>query len=1053
LALGLAAFVPQGAVAQEAAVVTGQVTAAATGQPMAGVQVQVKGTTVGTLTDGTGRYTVRVPAGRTDLTFSFVGYRTVDATISGSTVNVALDIQAIGIDELVVTAMGVTRERRELGYSVQTVTSEKINNVPQSNLVSALSGAAAGVQVTSSATPGGTARIIIRGNKSIAGNNQPLFIVDGMPIDNTTRGGSPTGGNLANGGIDYGNGAADVDPNNIESVSILKGPNAAAIYGSRAANGAVVITTKSGRNSRGIGINASAGVTFESVLRLPEYQNQYGQGGNGMFSYVDGTGNGINDGTDESWGPRLDGRLIDQFTGKQQPWVAHPDNVRSFFGTGRTTYTNAAFARAGERTDVRLSVSRSDMKGMVPGNTIANTSVQLKGGVDMTERLRAGASVNYVNRRGDGRPGTGYDGDNFMQQFTWYGRQVDMKALKERYINPDGTQYNWNSNYHDNPYWIQLVNKNWDTRDRVIGNADLSYKATDWLTAQVRYSQDYIQDFVKRTYAFNTHGLGYPEGAFAQGQTVRREQNAEFTLSTTRALTPDVTVTATFGGNQRINETNGNSVSVGKLSVPGIYSLANAGQTPTPAMVYNKKQVNSLRGTASASYKGFLSVDVTGNNDWSSTLPKENYSYFYPSISSAFVFTDAFGLQSSLLSSGKVRASWARVGNDTDPYQLVTTYAAANAFNTVPAYSLPVTLANPELKPEQVTSIELGTDLGFFNERLGFVVTYYDSKTVNQILNVQTSGASGFTEAKINAGSVHNWGYEVQMNSTPLRLENDFRWDLSVNFDQNKNKVTELYGEMESQVLGRNWGLEIQARKGHPFGVMFGSGYLRDDKENIMIDEDGLPLFDPVKKVLGNYNPKWGAGISNRFAYKNVDLSVLVAGSYGGKIFSTTIGWGMYAGVLKESLQGRETHYDPILDEKGKVVGVSCDGFVVDGVYAPGTKIGGKDVSGQKNTTKICGEEYSEATAANLRHEPWVFDASFMKLREVKLGYRVPTSFVNRLGFSGMNVAVVGKNLALWSKVKHIDPEVVYNNGTLQGVEFGQFPTARSIGFTVSVQP
>lgn len=1036
VALGIAVLWPSGAVAQQITEVTGRVTAAATGQPMVGVQVVVKGTTLGTVTDANGRYLIRVPEGSRELVFSFVGYRSVEAVVSGPTLDVTLDIQPIGLDELVVTGLGVAREKRELGYSAQGVSGTQINNVPQTNVVSALSGNVSGVQVTTSSVPGGTARIVIRGNKSIAGSNQPLFIVDGIPIDNSS--------NTGRTGLDYGNAAADIDPNNIESITVLKGPNAAAIYGSRAANGAVVITTKSGRTSgRGLGISVSTGMTFDTPLRLPEYQNEYGQGFNGEFSFVDGKGGGTNDNADESWGPRLDGRLIDQFTGKQQPWVANPNNVRDFFELGRSSFINAAFARAGDRTDLRISISRNDMDGMAPGNTLGQTSVSVKGGVEMTDRLSANASINYVNRRGDKRPGIGYDGDNFMQQFVWFGRQVDTKALKKRFQDPDGSQFNWSMNYHDNPYWIQHVNKNWDTRDRVIGSLDLNYRATDWLSAMVRVGKDYRDDFNKRIFAMGTHGVNFAQGGFIEGTLTRTEENAEFMLTATRSVTPDLTVTATFGGNRRVNEVQAHGVTVGALKVPGIYSLNNAGQTPNNTFVYNKKQVNSLRGTATVNYKGFWSVDLTANNDWSSTLPEENASYFYPSISSAFIFTDAFGIESGILSSGKIRASWAQVGNDTEPYQLQSTIQAAAPFNTIPAFRVPVTIANPHLKPEKVTSIELGTDLGFFDERLGFVLTYYDSKSENQILNVQTSGSTGFTNRLINAGEVRNWGWELQLNATPVQRDN-FRWDMTVNFDKNNNEVTELYGDMVAQNLGGSyWSLDIQARKGHPYGTLFGNGFLRDDQGRFVIGDDGLPMIDPAKRVLGNYNPDWSAGISNRFTYKNLDFSFLVDGKYGGEIFSTTIWFGQYAGVLKETLRGREESVTPIKNEEGETIGAECK---------PGLTFTGVDTDGNPVTSSgICPEAYYHSLFGN--HEAGIFDASYVKLREVRIGYRLPQTFVNRFGFASMNVALVGKNLWLKSKVPHIDPETAFNAGNVQGIEFGQFPTARSFGLTVSVQP
>jgi TonB-linked SusC/RagA family outer membrane protein len=1051
MALGLAALVPQGVHAQEPTQVTGQVTATGTGQPITGVQVQVKGTTIGTLTDASGRYSIRVPAGRTDLTFSFIGYRTVDAAISGSTVNVTMDIEAIGLEGVVVTALGITREKRELGYSAQGVSGATVTTVPQTNAVSALTGNVAGVNITSASVPGGSARIIIRGNKSIAGSNEPLFIVDGMPISNVNYGADYRGGK------DRGNAAADIDPNSIESITVLKGPNAAAIYGSLAANGAVVITTKSGSTGQGRGISASVGTTFETPLRLPKYQNLYGQGAAGEFRYFDGLGNGLNDDVDESWGPRLDGRLIDQFTGTQQPWVAHPNNVRDFFELGRSNFITAAVARAGTASNVRLAVSNTNQNTMAPGNTLNTTNISLRGGTEMGERLSANASVSYMHRDAKNRPGIGYADDNIMQQFVWFGRQTDMKALKANYLREDGTQLNWNSNYHDNPYWMQLVNGNQDSRDRVFGSIDLNYKVTDWATAMVRVGQDYMQNFIKSKWAIGTQGQ-FPEGGFAQTMDRRVQRNLDVLLTGSRNVTSDLVMTASAGGAVRTNEWRGSNVTVGKLNAPWIYSLRNAGETPNATEDYDRKQVNSLLGTLSASYKGYLSVEATGRNDWSSTLPAENRSYFYPSISSALVFTDAFGVGGSFLSSGKIRASWAQVGNDTDPYRLYSVYNAQDPFNANPAFSAPTVLLNPNLKPEQTNSVEFGTDLGFFNERLGFVVTYYDSKTKNQILSVAAPASSGATSQNINAGSVRNYGIELQMNATPVQADNGFRWDMTLNFDQNRNKVLDLYtdpgtGEkVPAAVLqSLSWGLQVQARVGEPYGAFYGAPYKRDKATGkFLVNAAGVPQRDAANlRVLGNYNPDWGAGLRNTFAFKNLDLSVLIDGKMGGDIYSSTIGFGRYAGVLLETLEGRETHFESV-EENGKTV-IKCDGILVDGFYQPGTMKNGVDVSGQKNETRVCPDAYHHGLFQNA--EAWIFDASFMKLREVRLGYRMPQSFVNRLGFTSMNVAVVGKNLWLWSKVPHIDPETAYSTNNVQGLEHGQFPSARSIGFTVSVQP
>jgi TonB-linked SusC/RagA family outer membrane protein len=1045
LAIGALLLVPTWLNAQETRV-TGQVLAGDANQPLSGVQIVVKGTTVGTLSDGSGNYVIRVPTGANTLVFSFIGYRTVEQEITGPVMNVSLTREAIGLEGITVTALGITREKRSLGYSVQNVSAEQIADVPKLNLVDALQGNVAGVKITSSNNPGGSSRIVIRGASSITGNNQPLFIIDGVPIDNTARG-ERGGVNQGYGGYDYGNRAADIDPNNIESISVLKGPNAAALYGSRAANGAVVITTKKGHSGGGLGITATVGTTFERPLRLPDYQNLYGQGFGGQFSWKDGNYGGVYDGADESWGPRLDGRLICQFTSpgagtdncQPTPWLPQPNNVRDFFDTGVTTNITVGLARSDERSNVRLSATNVQMAGMYPGNEIDRIGATLAGGIKLTDRLSADGTINYMQNEARNRPGTGYDGTNVMQQFVWFGRQVDLNVLKNNYAcAPNDTRgpcqqgndwYNWNYSYHDNPYSIARENRNWDTTDRIIGNLALTYGFTDWLSATVKSGTDYFDEKRKRTFAWGHFGGGFPKGAFEDETLWNRETNTEFLATAMRNLSPDLTLTMNAGANRRDEEFKLNHVSASELSVPGIYTLANAGVTPVTQDHTTKRRVNSLYGAANLNFRNYLSVDVTGRNDWSSTLPQENNSYFYPSISSAFVFTDAFNMDLPLLSSGKVRASWTRVGNDAAPYQTTAVLAAGTAWGGIPGFSIPNTIPNVNLKPEETTAWEVGADLGFFNERLGFVATYYDNTTVNQIMPVQISRASGFTNQVLNAGEVRNWGTELLLNARPVQLGNGFRWDMTVNWAKNNSEVVDLYGDLQTLVLGVYWSLNIEARKGEPYGAMFGNGYLRDDQGRILVADNGRPIRDANRKVLGNYNPDWTGGLMNRFSYGPFDASILFDMQQGGDVFSVTNYFGNYAGVLESSLEGRENDI--------------CDpGVLVQGI---------RRSDGQPNTTRVCPETYFGGLYGN--HESAIYDASYVKLRELKLGYQLPNAITSRLGFSAANLAIVGRNLFLWSDTPNIDPETAFSSGNVQGIEFGQFPSARSVGFTVTVRP
>ena len=1025
-------LVPVALSAQERTV-TGTVIQRETRQPFPGVAVAVRGTMIVVVTNAEGFYNLRVPDDAETLVFSHLGYRTQEIPVA-SRVDVEMFQEPIGIEGLTVTALGVRRERRSLGYSVQEVTGAEISEVPEINLVNSLQGTVAGVHITNAGPTGGSSRIVIRGASSIAGNNQPLFVVDGLPIDNS----SP--GNDGNGGIDYGNAASDIDPANIETISVLKGPNAAALYGSRAAAGAVVITTKSGAGTPGggLGVTASMSLTAEDPLRLPSYQNDYGQGLFGEFEFADGAGGGIWDFVDESWGPKLDGRPIDQFTGSQQPWIAHPDNVRSFFRTGTTLNTNVAISRAGERSNLRLSVGDMELRGMSPGNDQRRINVALNGGASLTDRLSAEASISYIDQNAENRPGTGYDEDNPMQSFIWFGRQVDMEALRNfkcrgqepTLCDPGGGQYNWNYNYHNNPFWTALVNSNGDEHDRLLGHLGVDYRINDWVTATARAGRDWYRDHRKAVTApqsLDDSG----QGSFYETTLYRSETNVDFILSATRELAGDFVLDVTAGANHRSNQLETGGVSVDRLVVPGIYTIDNAASTPSPWDLLRKKETRSVFGSASLNYGGYWNIDWTGRNDWSSTLPDGNNSYFYPSVSTAFVFTDVFEMQNRVLSSGKVRGSWARVGNDAAPYQLASVFSAQDPWSGIPMFTVPNELPNTTLKPEETGAWEVGADLGFLDERVGFVLTRYGLKTTNQILDVEVSRASGYQRQVLNAGTVENKGWELLLRARPVELDNGFTWDMTVNWSRNDSEVTELFGDLETLVLGDFWSMNIEARLGEPYGAFFGNGYLRNDDGDLLLTAGGMPQQDPVRRVLGNYNPDWIAGLQNRFRWGPWEVSMLVDGQAGGDVFSVTNLFGELSGVLESTLRGRENDF--------------CDpGIVVDGILPDGSRNG----DGAQEVS-VCPQDYFERNFGI--QESSIDDASYIKLREFRIGYELPSEWLDRLGFTGGSLSLIGRNLFLWSRIDNIDPETAFDASNVQGIEFGQFPTARSIGVALSL--
>ncbi len=1082
--------IPLGISAQEPTQITGVVRSAESRQPIEGASVRIQGASAGALTNAQGRYALAVPSGTRMLVVQMLGYATRQVEITGPVMDVFLEPTALELEGLVVTALGIQREARALGVAQQQVESQDLTRVDP-NIVNTLSGKIAGVDITNSGPQGGSSRIVIRGANSLTGDNQPLFVVDGVPVDNYVGGrqdGFGVNGVLTDqGGIDYGNAIQDLDPDAIKSVTVLKGPNAAALYGSRAANGVVIVETKKGEGARGgYNIGVSQTVTFENELRLPAYQNAYGQGHAGRFAFYDGYDNGTFDGWDESWGPPLDvGLMIPQWNspmvnGERQPlpWVSQPDNVNYFFRTGQTLVTNVSVAAATDRMNGRAGFTRMDMQGMVPGLTLRRNTFNFAGGIDATKRLSVNTSVQYVAADGENRPGTGYGEENPMSQFIWFGRNVDMRQLKALYdqVRPagdpiEGLPYSWNTLFHPNPYFLQLKNRNNDTRDRLIGQISASFKFTDWLTGSLRTGTDWYQDYRLKSYAYNpqidwagfyttnpvTGAREYltTNGGFGQWDIGFQETNTDFLLNASPDLGLPVTTKFTFGGNRRDFHRNSDYTFVGQLAAPGIYDVSNAAGTPTRTDFLSQKRVNSLYGQAELGYHNYLFLTATGRNDWSSTLPVEHRSYFYPSVSGSFILTDAVpSLSGSAMSYAKLRASWARVGNDTDPYSLRNTFLADEIWNGTPSFTVPGQLANAKLKPETTESVEFGTELAFLDNRLGLDLTYYNEETRDQIMPVQLSRSTGFTSRLVNAGKVRNRGVEVLLRGTPVRTH-DFRWQTTVTWAKNESKVLKLAEGVEGLELslGNFWGVSLYAREGEPLGQLMGSAYQRDPNGNVIVSASGgYPLWTNAPQVLGNVNPDWRAGWANEVSYKNFRLHFLFDVRQGGKIFSVTNLFGRYAGVLQETVAGRCTPAADLGPGESPPQGYPvCDantGIVYKGVNRV---VNGSDTTYVKNETVIDAETFW-SYQYNVR-EAHMEDASYVKFREATLTFDVPTGFTDRLGLSGLQVSLVGRNLYLWSKAKHIDPETSMEGTNVQGFEYGQMPSARSFGFTVSVRP
>ncbi len=1075
--------------------IMGQVVHETTGETMTGVQVQVRGTSIGGLTNESGRYLLNgVPAGEHTVEAVYIGYGTARETVTvaagaTSTVNFRLGETALAVEGIVVTALGMERQARTLGVSTQQIVSEDLTRA-EVNVVNSLSGKVAGVSITNSGPQGGSTRMVIRGENSVTGDNQPLFVVDGVPMDNSVGGRQ---GVLADqGGFDYGNAIQDLNPDAIQSITVLKGPNAAALYGSRAGNGVVVIETKKGRSIPGgkqADIVVSQIVTFEDELRLPDYQNKYGQGYAGQFAYYDGFGNGTYDDWDESWGPPLDAGLmipqwngpIDPETGERvpTPWVSHPSNIDDFFDVGTTLTTNVSVATATDRLHARAGFSRTNLDGMVPGFKLERTSVTFAGGMEATDKLDIQTSLQYVTADGENRPGVGYGEDNPMSQFIWFGRQVDVKQLKQLYdVNRPaddpmaGLPYSWNYSFHPNPYFLQLANSNNDGRDRLIGSLAATYAPTPWLKAMVRAGTDWYQDSRLKSYAYapqidysgfyttnpTTGGREFVSvnGGFGEWGIGYQETNTEFLLTATPQLSLPVTTTLVFGGNRRDWERTSDYTWVGELATPGIFDISNSAGAPDRNTLFQQKRVNSLYGQAELGYQDYLFLNLTGRNDWSSTLPEANRSYFYPSVSGSLVFSELLpSLDTRMLSFGKLRASWARVGNDTNPYALRNTFLADEIWDGTPSFSVPGVLANASLKPETTESIEVGTELAFLNNRLGLDVTYYTQETRDQIMPVQLSRSTGYTGRIINAGTVENKGWELLLRGTPV-VQNDFRWETTFTWAKNDNKVVSLAEGVEGLEIsnGDFWGVSLYARTGEPLGQLVGSAYQRDPNGNIVVSKGvGVPLWTNAPQVIGNVNPDWRAGWSNQFSYKGARLQFLFDMRQGGDIFSVTNLFGRYGGILEETVAGRCTPADALEPGEQPPVGYPVctpeTGIVFDGV----NRVIGED----GDTTYVQNETVVDATtfweyAYNVR-EAHLEDASYIKLREVSFSYDVPETWAKRVRMSGLQLSVIGRNLYLWADAKHIDPETSLEGSNVQGFEYGQMPSTRSIGFNITVRP
>ncbi len=1065
--------------------VTGTVTAKEDGLPIPGVTVKVKGTTIGTQTTSNGKFSLSVPEGAV-LEFSFIGYAPVERPAKDGAINVTLTAASGNLGEVVVTgALGITRTRNQQSYAAQQVSGEEVSKQRQSNFIDGLSGKVAGLNIQQGNGLGSSTNVIIRGSKSLYGNNQALFVIDGVPLGNEMVNSGATGKSTVNseattgdGGYDYGSPASDINPDDIESITVLKGAGATALYGSRGSNGVILITTKKAKHGLGIVVNTTISDNSADKATLPKYQQQYGAGysitGDGLLNgFLTGTvfGNAgaltAQTSNDASNGPAFNpNELIYQWNsfdpsspdyGKALPWVAAKNNPTSFFQNTLSADNSILITNGGDNGTFKLGYTRSDDNGILPNNKLTKNQVDFAATYNITPKLTAGASINYYNTQGIGRGGTGYDGTNsdnrnVMTGFRqWWETNVDIKDLKTAY---DRTQSNdtWNQYdpsdgnispaYWNNPYWVTDHNYETDSRNRYLGQVNLNYKATSWLSFTGRVSLDTYSELEEERYDVGSIGVPYYE----RYNHDYSETNFDLLANVDKNITNDLNLKAVLGTNIRKDYNNSIDASTnGGLIIPGLYSLSNTLNSPLAPTEYSEhNEVDGVFAGATLTWKELITLDGTIRRDASSTLPAANNKYYYPSVSGGFIFSNLLK-NYSWLSYGKLRASYAQVGSDASPYSVFDTYTIGNLFGTNPQAYANSTKNDNNLKPEQTKSTELGLELDFFHNRLGFDGSIYKTNTFDEIIPVQVSPATGYNYLYTNAGNLRNKGIELTVNGTPLKTA-DFSWKVTLNFSANYNKVTELYKDgsgneaQDLQFISYLNGHSLNAPLGESDGILRGTDYTYNSKGQKIVGADGQYILntDPSTDI-GNVNPDWKGGINNEFKYKNFTVSFLIDIQHGGSVYSQDMAFGLSDGLYPE------TAYTNDLGNPVRNTLANGGGMIRPGVYA----------NGQPNTTRVTAYNYGDfGDAANLLPEKaFVYDASYIKLREALIGYSLPASVLSKLGpVKGVTFQLIGHNLWIIHKnLPYSDPEETIGAGNLQGTQEGAYPTTRTIAFNLKL--
>lgn len=1061
-------------------VVSGRVTDAEEGSGLPGVNVVLQGTTNGAVTDTDGRYSLTVPSDAGTLVFTFVGMATQEIPINGrSQIDVAMAADVAQLSEVVITALNIPREKASLGYSTQQITSDAVTTAKDQNFINSLSGKVAGVQIRQNSTFGGSTNIVIRGNKSITGNNQPLFVVDGVPIDNST--GNTAQQRAGRFGFDYGNAASDINPEDIESINILKGAAASALYGSRAANGVVMITTKKGTKRKGVGISLSTGVEIGQINKetFVTYQDKYGAGyarewfefygPQGFLEDQDIFGSGqlglvVPSFEDGSYGAPFDPNLNvyhwDSFVKessnykKAYPWTAAKHTPLDFFETQVIWNHSIALDGGNDKNTFRVSYTNYDWKGILPNSDLKRHNISFNGRSEINEKLTADLSFNYVKANTLGRPSTGY-GDNQMANFRqWWETNVDIKA-QEEIFRKTGRNITWNpADYYDpetpifwdNPYWTRYKNYQTDERNRVFGNVALNYKAAEWLNIMGRVTADMYTEIREERRAVGSvpteFGINLADESSGYQRTNREvsEYNYDLIATAHKQLSTDVSLAATLGGNiRRENFSFIYASTQGGLMIPDLYSLGNSVSTvPLPVENETSKEVYGIFGNVNLGYRNTVYLDLQARNDISSALPVVNNSYFYHSEALSFVFSEL--VESDFLDYGKVRVNYAVVGNDTGPQRTTNTFVRNDNFGSTVLFSFPSTVNNPELIPEELTSVEAGLELAAMDNRLSFDFSMYNTTSSNQIVAVELSKATGTSFKWLNGGEIQNRGLEASLGFDVIK-NNDLVWNARVNWAKNVSEVNSLPEGIDNyQINSFQGGVSLNATVGQPYGVLRGTGYQFLNGQRV-ISASGYPVA-VADQVIGNPNPDWTGGFMNSLSYKGLVLSFLIDVSRGGDVYSLDMHYGQATGIPAETA-GLNDLGNPIRD--AVTTGEDSGGILFEGVQADGSK----------NTVRARADYYGGAYYwGNQTRNPGsmtVYDASYVKLREASLTYRLPNTILGNI-FQNASISIVGRNLWIIDKnVPYSDPEAGLGAGNGQGYLSGTYPSVKTLGFKLNL--